>query len=184
MPIPPFTLDGVLPAFVGAVGPGGAPDDMSPYPVSSPEVVTTFGGSDRRDEIVRGWLRHREHLRNIGFDRGFQWLDGSFVERKEPRDLDIVTFLYRPRGILDPTALARLLRANIHLFGPAQVKAAYHLDFRAVDLQGSVEALVSLARYWHGVFSHRRGDYLWKGMLQVRMEDAGDDAAALAALGS
>jgi hypothetical protein len=55
--------------------------------------------------------------RALGFNRGFQWLDGSFVENKDPRDLDVVTFLYRPPGIHDAGELPRLLRANLNLFG-------------------------------------------------------------------
>jgi len=33
-----------------------------------------------------------------------------------------------------------------------------------------------------GLFSHRRVDGLWKGMLQVRLENVADDLAATAAL--
>lgn len=59
----------------------------------------------------------------------------------------------------------------------------FSLDAFPVDLDGSPEALVGSARYFLGLFSHRRGDDLWKGMLQVRIEDIADDEAALAALG-
>jgi hypothetical protein len=183
MPIPAFTIDGVLPPYVGPDGPGGAPEDLSPYAVTTVEVVSTLALTEQRKEILRQWLRHRAALRTIGFDRGFQWLDGSFVESKDPRDLDVVTFLYRPVGIQDRNDLARLLHANLNLFGHAQVKSAYSLDFFPIDLDGSPEALVNLTRYWLGLFSHRRGDDLWKGMLQVRMEDVADDTAALAILG-
>ncbi len=183
MPIPAYTIDGVLPPYVGPAGPGGAAEDMSPYAVTAIEVAATFATTDERKAILRGWLRHRAALRAVGFDRGFQWLDGSFVENKNPRDLDVVTFLYRPPGIHGGDDLAKLLRANLNLFGRAQVKAAYNLDFFAIDLDGSAEALVNLSRYLLGLFSHRRDDDLWKGMLQVRIEDAADDAAAIAALG-
>jgi hypothetical protein len=179
MPIPAFTIDGILPPFVGPQGPGGQAEDMSPYAVTAVEVVTTLGSTDERNAILRGWLEHRAALRRIGFDRGFQWIDGSFVESKVPKDLDVLTFLYRPPGItLDD--LKNLLQANIRLFHRDQVKASFHLDLIAIDLNGSVEALVYATRYYFGLFSHRRGDYLWKGMLHVRLENAGDDAAALA----
>ncbi|WP_419720766.1 DUF6932 family protein [Phenylobacterium aquaticum] len=182
MPIPAFTIDGVLPPYVGPNGPGGAAEDLSPYAVTALEVVTTLGSTGERRAILTGWLNHRAALRAIGFDRGFQWLDGSFVEQKDPQDLDVVTFLYRPPGIVDPNQLAMLMRANLNLFGRGQVKAAYNLDFFAVDLNGSPEALVNVTRYWLGLFSHRRVDELWKGMLQVRLEDVADDLAAEAAL--
>jgi|SRR5579872_4748397 len=183
MPIPSFTIDGVLPPYVGPDGPGGAVQDMTPYAVSALEVVTTLGLTDRRRTILRGWLRHRAALRNVGFDRGFQWLDGSFVESKDPKDLDVVSYLYRPRGIQDSEGLMKHFYANVQLFDRTQVKTAFHLDAFPIDLDGSAEVMVNLTRYWLGLFSHRRVDNLWKGMLQVRLEDVADDTAAIAALG-
>lgn len=182
MPIPAFTIDGVLPPYVGPDGPGGAAEDMSPYVATALEIVTTLASSHERRGILRRWLQHRADLRAVGFERGFQWLDGSFVEDKQPRDLDVVSFLYRPPGIVDPRQLLMIMRANGKLFVRNLVKAEYSLDAFPVDLDGSPEALVSSARYFLGLFSHRRGDDLWKGMLQVRLEDAADDAAALAAM--
>lgn len=184
MPIPPFTINGVLPPYVGPDGPGGAAEDMSPYVSTGLEIVSTLASTNERRDILRGWLRYRADLRAIGFERGFQWLDGSFVEDKEPRDLDVVSFLYRPPGISDPTQLLMVMRANAKLFVRNLVKAEYKLDAFPIDLDGSPEALVSSARYFLGLFSHRRGDDVWKGMLQVRFEDVGDDAAALATLGA
>lgn len=182
MPIPAFTIDGVLPPYIGPTGPGGAAEDMSPYSVSIVEVVSTFGTTSGRRDILRGWLAHRAHLRMAGFDRGFQWLDGSFVEDKDPRDLDVVTFLYRPNGVRDGSGVAALMSANSGLFSRRRVKASYHLDAFPIDLDGSAEVLVGMSRYFLGLFSHRRGDGLWKGMLQVRIEDENDDVAALALL--
>ena len=183
MPIPTFTIDGVLPPYVGAVGPGGASEDMSPYVVTAIEIVTTLGITDERKAILRGWLHHRSALRAIGLDKGFQWLDGSFVENKDPKDLDVVTFLYRPPVIVNPGDWAGFTLANIALFNRDQVKATFKVDFIPVDLNGSPEGLVSTARYWLGLFSHRRGDDLWKGMLQVRLENVADDSAAMSVLG-
>lgn len=183
MPIPTFTIDGVLPPYVGADGPGGGAEDMSPYVATALEVVATLGLSDTRKQILRGWLHHRAALRAVGFERGFQWLDGSFVESKDPKDLDVVSFLYRPPGIRDPSQLLIVMRANANLFVRNLVKSQFSLDAFPIDLDGSPEALVSSSRYFLGLFSHRRGDDLWKGMLQVRMEDIADDNAALAALG-
>jgi hypothetical protein len=183
MPIPAHTIDGVLPPYVGPHGPGGASEDMSPYSVTAVEVAATLGSTDQRRAILRNWLRHRAALRAIGFDRGFQWLDGSFVENKDPKDLDVVAFLYRPINTRDLAALSTLVFANIRLFDRTQVKAAFDLDLLLVDLDGSTETVVNMTRYFLGLFSHRRGDELWKGMLQVRMEDIADDTVALAALG-
>jgi hypothetical protein len=184
MPIPSFNINGVLPPYVGTSGPGGDATDMSPYEVSATEVVTTFGTSAERQKILRGWLEHRAALRALGFDKGFQWLDGSFVEKKDPKDLDVVLFSYRPAGVSNANLLAQLLRGNLNVFGRAQVKSSYHLDFFAIDLNSSIEVVVGTSRYFLGLFSHRRLDEVWKGMLQVRLEDDKDDAAAMAVLQS
>jgi hypothetical protein len=183
MPIPAFTIDGVLPPYVGPAGPGGSPQDMSPYEVSALEVIVTLGTSEKRKSILRGWLNHRSQLRLLGFDRGFQWLDGSFVENKDPNDLDVVCFLYRPFGINGPSELSALMRSQPALFNRNAVKSVFKLDLFPIDLNGSPDGLVNLTRYFLGLFSHRRIDDLWKGMLQVRLENAADDATALAVLG-
>ena len=77
----------------------------------------------------------------IGFNRGFQWLDGSFAESKNPEDLDVVTFPYRPADIHDKNELVHLMDANLALFDRDQVNASFQLDLFAVDLDGSVEGL-------------------------------------------
>ncbi|WP_397463220.1 DUF6932 family protein [Rhizobium ruizarguesonis] len=77
MPIPSFTIDGVLPPYVGSKAPGGAFEDLSPYEVSAPEVVSTLGTTQNRRDILRRWLNHRSELRAAGITQGFQWLDGS-----------------------------------------------------------------------------------------------------------
>jgi hypothetical protein len=178
MPIPPFSIDGVLPPYVGPSGPGGSSQDMSPYEASVVEIVSTLGTSARRKTILTHWLDHRADLRAIGCQRGFQWLDGSFVENKDPNDLDVVTFVFRPLTAIDHAKFRAFLMANRHVLDPAQVKARYMLDAFFVDLNAFPESVVSVSRYWFGLFSHRRVDELWKGMLQVRLENAGDDSAA------
>ena len=183
MPLPDFNIDGVLPPFVGADGPGGHFDDLSPYKVSVLDVVQGLAFSDGRKSILRGWLLHRKALRAIGFNDGFQWIDGSFVEKgKEPKDIDVVMFFRRPPNAMTPMALARHRQANLAVFSRAQVKAAFHVDFMPIDLQGTPEVLVDLTRYYAGLFSHRRENFLWKGMLQVPM-DGSDDQDALDFLG-
>jgi hypothetical protein len=157
---------------------------MSPYVVSAVEVVSTLGATAKRQTILNHWLGHRAALRALGFQRGFQWLDGSFVEDKDPNDLDVVTFLFRPPAALQHDKLAALMAANGQVFYRPQAKARYMLDAFFVDLDGSPERIVDFSRYLLGLFSHRRAGDLWKGMLQVRFENAADDLAAAAALAS
>jgi hypothetical protein len=87
---------------------------MSPYAVTAAEVTQTLGTSLNRIGILRGWLGHRAALRALGLRRGFQWLDGSFVEAKEPQDIDAVSFLRRPIGLEDPATFQAFIVTPKH----------------------------------------------------------------------
>jgi hypothetical protein len=182
MPIPTFTIDGVLPPYVGQLGPGDDPQAMTPFEATAVELVNAFGTTNHRRSLLQNWLDHRAAFRGLGFTQGFQWIDGSFVEDKIPRDLDVVTFSRRPQRAAGAQALERLMRANPDQCIRGPVKRRYNLDAFFVDLDGSKESLVNATRYYAGLFSHRRTDDLWKGMVQVRFDDPADDAAAAAAL--
>jgi Family of unknown function (DUF6932) len=142
MPLPAFNIDGVIPPFVGAQGPGGLPDDLSPYKTSVLEAVHALSFSEGRKSVLRGWLLHRKALRAIGFNVGFQWLDGSCVEQnKEPKDIDVVMFFRRPLTANNAIDLAKHIQANLPVFSRMQVKAAFHVDFMPVDLDATRELL-------------------------------------------
>ena len=53
MPVPAFTIDGVIPPYTGANGPGGASQQMTPYEATPLEVVQRFATTERRREILR-----------------------------------------------------------------------------------------------------------------------------------
>lgn len=178
MSIPAFNIDGVIPPFVGPHGPGGHRQEMTPYEATPVDVVTALSGSSGRREILNGWLAHRAALRSLGIDAGFQWLDGSFVEDKDPQDLDIVTFFRRPATAVTPVLLLELVRQHPTVFSRANIKDTFRLDAMFVDMDATPEAVVDNTRYWLGLFSHRRLDSMWKGMLKVSLENSGDDATA------
>lgn len=182
MSIPAFTIDGILPPFVGADGPGDAPSAMTPYLVTAEEVAVRFGSTENRKNILRGWLDYRAALRAAGFVGGFQWLDGSFVEDKEPKDIDVMTFTYRPPILQDPAQRTPWIAAHGYLYDRAVVKQRFKVDAFPIDLNGHPETLVDATRYYGALFSHRRGDNLWKGMLAVRLENQADDWAAAAVI--
>ncbi|MBN9008077.1 MAG: hypothetical protein J0H40_22020 [Rhizobiales bacterium] len=183
MPIPDFNIDGLLPPFVGET-PAGPSSDMSPYRGSALDVVRIFAFSEGRKSILRGWLLHRKALRAIGFGTGFQWIDGSFVEKgKEPKDIDTMTFLRRPTHAKTLHDLGLFWQANRPVLGRAQVKASFHVDFLPLDLDGDDEILVDLTRYYLSLFSHRREDLVWKGLVQVPLDTVAEDDQALHLLG-
>lgn len=174
--IPSWNLSGVLPPFDGA-GPTGA---GSPYWASTEELARRFAQSPARRVIFQGFLKYRRALIGVGVHDGFQWIDGSFIEdvermqNRSPADIDIVTF-----GKLPVTAAAgkvALANANPDLFDSQHAKHAYHCDAYFVDLALPPRRLVERAKYWSGLFSHRRATHLWKGMVAVELNS--DDSSA------
>lgn len=178
MSIPGFTVDGILPPFVGE-NPGGHSDGMSPYLALPLDVVDRFGTTLRRCNILADWLQHRAELRAVGIVSGFQWLDGSFVEDKEPNDLDLVTFLSRPVGYEADEPWGAWVGVNQNLLLRSPIRARFKLDFFVVDMGGHPETIVDTARYWLGLFSHKRSTNQWKGMLKVRLDTDDEPATEL-----
>ena len=152
---------------------------MSPYPATVTEICQRFGTSPERKAILQGFLALREELLSRGIF-GFQWIDGSFLEEIEltegrpPGDIDVVTFVEVPH---DPQTLNTKLLHPHDLGDRDLVKATFSVDHFVVPLGSPIRLIVSLSRYWFGLFSHRR-DGLWKGMLEVPLQDTKDHIAA------
>lgn len=177
--IPPFNHSNVLPPFLGSDARAAA--QTSPFEVSMRELVERFCHLEGRRALLDGLLNYRAALKNLGFVRGFQWVDGSFAEdveaseKRAPNDIDLVTFSYAPDG-LSSTQIARLLNEHPHVFRAEQAKATFGCDAYIVPLDKSPEVLVKRTSYYFNLFSHRRGDHVWKGLLQIPL--VSDDAEA------
>jgi hypothetical protein len=179
--VPDFTISGALPPFLGLTP--TVPAAMSPYPTTLTRIATKLCASNERREIFRGLLRYRQELAKIGLNDGFQWLSGSFMEdietleKRHPRDVDVVTFCHRPASATDDPSWLAFTRANVNLLMWSRVKPIFKCDPYFVDLNTAPANVVNQARYWFGLFSHRRGG-LWKGLLQVPLIVTQDDADA------
>jgi hypothetical protein len=180
MPIPAFNQSGILPPFTGA-DPGQNGKLMSPYGSSPSETVARFATSLHRATLLVNWLTHRRELRAVGFSKGQQWLDGSFVENKQPADLDVVTFFHRPPRMSTVDQLMALRDQHPDKFLRARLKTRLQLDAVFIDLNMAPVSLVNVTRYWFGLFSHQRTTMLWKGMVAVDLYSDDNDDAALAA---
>lgn len=184
--VPDFTISGALPPYLGTTPTIAAA--MSPYGTTLARIAGKICGSDPRKEIFRGLLAYRQALSGIGLQVGFQWLAGSFLEDIEslearaPNDIDVVTFFHRPAAVADSLLWQPFFASNIALFHPGLVKAAFKCDAFFVDMNTASFNVVSLTRYWFGLFSHRR-DGLWKGMLEVPLPVTIDDADASGIVG-
>jgi hypothetical protein len=152
----------------------------SPYAVSLKDVAMRFATSAERRAVLRGFLGYRQALHGLGLQSGFQWLDGSFMEdvetleKRPPRDMDVVTFLNVPEGFAPTGDLSALEHAN--------AKARFKVDAYWVEMNRlPPEQVVKHSAYWYSLWSHRRNQS-WKGFLQIDLDPA-EDSEALAWLG-
>ncbi|MCA9112214.1 MAG: hypothetical protein KDA52_19830 [Planctomycetaceae bacterium] len=182
MTIPAF--DSILNVLPTHLGDPRKPNDLSPYPCTVDEVCGRFATSGPRKAILDGFLNLRRELFKLGVE-GFQWLDGSFLEdieaqeNRDPKDVDVITFISKPVSQAD---FLTLQSTSHWLLDRNATKQQFSVDHFVVHLGSSPRLLVDLSRYWYGLFSHRR-DGLWKGMLSVELVDQADDVAARVTLG-
>src|SRR5690606_2626974 len=95
MPIPNFDHNFVIPPHLGD------PTKLiqvSPYLTTTLELCQVLGYNPERRRILSKFLQFRQRMNDHKITKGFQWLDGSFLENVEitesrsPNDLDVVTF--------------------------------------------------------------------------------------------
>lgn len=172
--IPVWTPEGHLPPFTGdnAAGPAG----RSPYSTTILDVVTTYGTTLERVQLLSGLIAYRGALSNVGL-RGFQWINGSFTEDVErvrlrpPGDIDVVTFIEYGTTPPQKDDLHRLFLDR------ESVRGKYGVDTYGVELNLRSDLLVQVANYWYGLWSHTKAGHSWKGFLQVPLDYADDKAA-------
>ena len=151
----------------------------SPYSVSLTNCILRFGTTQARRAILGGFMEFRSALHSVNLTKGFQWIDGSFlenveeIEKRDPHDIDLVTFYCLPDGITE----ADLVAKAPHLFDPERTKEDFHVDAYFVRLNTEdPELLVDQVAYWYSIWSHRRGG-LWKGFLQIDLSSNDDQVA-------
>ncbi len=161
---------------------------MSPYSTTIDEIVKRFNTSQERAAILKGFLRFRVGLRQLGI-WGWQWLGGTFLEDVErldsraPKHLEVVTFVVRPPSIHTLAEWATFVQQNNGLFDRVQARQAFSCDAQFVDLALGPYSVVTQARYWLGLFSHQQKTSVWKGMLEVHLLTNDTDVEARSVLG-
>ena len=181
-PIPEFDHNLVLPPHLGNPT---LIDQISPYKCTTIELCERFATSPERIEILKGLLTFRLRLHELNLLKGFQWLDGSFLEdveireKRAPNDLDAVT-IYWGCDIL----FQEKLLTSFPEFGDSQLsKLNFKLDHYPFDAGYSPKFTVDFSRYWVQLFSHNR-EAVWKGMLQIPLDTPNEDIQALQYLNS
>lgn len=178
MPIPAFDHNNVLPPHIG--NPANGSHLVSPYPVTTVELVERFATSPQRITILNGLLSFRNNLHQIGLINGFQWLDGSFLEdieaqeKRAPNDLDMIT-MYWGYDYLFQEEMIRQLPAFVDR---DIAKADFLLDHFGFDVGIHPFATVEITRYWIQLFTHNR-NRVWKGMVRIELNTPIEDANAL-----
>lgn len=178
--LPQFNASGVLPPFTGALP--NARHLSSPYETMMSEFVHRFGHTAQRRDLAQRLLDYRRALRSAGIVTGFQLLDGSFTEDCEalrsraPQDVDVVTFSHLP---VPPREVQEFARRHGGLFQMDTVKERYKCDSYFVDLAKDTRYVVEDTMYWHGLFSHQRETFMWKGFVKVPMVSDDEQAQAL-----
>lgn len=150
--------------------------DRSPYRVPLAEFAAMFGTSPRRRQLLSAFLEYRAELHSIGLVRGFQWVDGSFVENAEmrrgrgPNDVDVVTFF----SDYDARNEDEFIQSFIPLADNEAVKERYNLDvyFEYVRPEKWGE-VIDAAVYWYSMWSHTREGF-WKGFVSLDISPAED----------
>jgi hypothetical protein len=176
--IPKFNDNGVLPPHRGDPT---VRADMSPFPATTLQLCERFGHTKVRRTMLHGFLEFRALLHELQLTKGFQWLDGCFLEDfehtkgKSPDCIQVVNFCVKPRPFPHrdkSDAYARLLDM------PA-IERKFHVAYRTVDLEWTPERLVNHTRFWWGQMSHTEETDIWKGLVQVPLNTPEDDAAAI-----
>ena len=179
MTIPDWDRNKVVPPIrPGTTGDWGhLPDVRSPYRATLSEFVLRFAVSPQRVRLIRGLLDYRRDIHTNGIQRGFQWVNGSFLEYveqrqyepHEPNDIDVVTFYHIERGTNPDTKF---------LFSPENTKKFFDVDGYGVQLGPTLtKERTELIAYWHGMWSHRERDGMWKGYVVIDLDPSEDGPA-------
>jgi len=174
--VPEWTNAGILPPN-DPINPTNR--ERSPYKLEAGHFVQRFGTSPQRQKIVKGLLAFRHYLYGIGIIKGFQWLDGSFVEnieqieQRNPKDIDVVTFFELPKGF---RSQEDFLEKHSKILDRSWLKNSFSVDSFCVQIDSPHRYnLIENATYWYSVWSHRRSGQ-WKGFLEIPLSPEKDES--------
>ncbi len=139
--IPEWDRNNVLPPIFP--GEKGYSEKRSPYKADLLLFVETFATSQKRIEILSGLLDYRSAFHQLNVMKGFQWLDGSFMdnveitEERPPNDIDVVTFLHIPNN----EAQKEFFANHRHLFIPEETKKRFFCRCLSICTWTAINAL-------------------------------------------
>lgn len=126
---------------------------MSPYVCTLSEIAKIFCTSSIRVTIFKGLLDYPKRLAQLGFLSGFQWLSGSYleaierIEKRDLRDVDLVTFCNAPASCPTPSHLQAVVTANPDIFQPTRAKQRFFCDAYFVNVEFGPRFVIMQTRY-------------------------------------
>lgn len=130
---------------------------------------------------MKGFIDYRKALSREGIERGFQWINGSFVEDIErsqsrpPSDIDVVTFFHIPPGDTQMSLVDKsptLFNMDEDFYREDR-KRRYGVHAFMVCLDGSPTTLVQSSRLWYRTWSMNANLDL-KGYIHVPLDPLDD----------
>jgi hypothetical protein len=155
------------------------------------DITSALGRTGQRAKLIGGLLQYRDLIIGLGYQDGFQFIDGSFVEdverreSRDPLDIDVFSFLVRPpKYRSDPNSweTTGFSEWSNEIVNRTQNKTRFGLDTYAIAVDQTPPLnVIKETIYWYSLFSHKRVTHEWKGFLCVTLDQA-DNAAAKALL--
>ncbi|MEQ9078165.1 MAG: hypothetical protein RLP09_30140 [Sandaracinaceae bacterium] len=127
-------------------------------------LVSLFGDSRKRAELLSSYLKFHSELRKVIKEDSWQWIGGSLLELyREPKDIDVVVWITAADARRLPPALS----------SPPTLKSerGLHVFYERLDV--SAQRLQRRTGYWYELWTSRRGGGR-KGFLEL---DSGADAS-------
>lgn len=161
-------------------GEDGTSTKRSPYKISIMDVFELFGYTEHRKKLLKNLLEYRKELYKLGIKTGSQWISGSFIsdieslEKREPADIDIVTFYMLPENMTQES-----LFAQSEIFKHDKAKVLYNVDGYFLQMgipYNSPE--INQVSYWYSIWSHSR-QRVWKGFVEVELNEVLDNSSDL-----
>ena len=177
MLIPAFNHNHVLPPHLGNPT---SPEALSPYKVSIIDFSKKFSTSNKRIQLLKGFIAFRQKMNFYKIINGFQWINGSFTEniemseKRDPKDIDVVTFYSQ----LSFETFGNIINNFQEFLNPILSKNNFSTDHYSVDYAYSPETTIFHTKYWVQLFTHNRNN-VWKGIIQLPLNTPDEDLIAL-----
>lgn len=153
--------------LISPIGASATSRDRSPYRISLIDFYKHFSkiSSDRK-ALLDGLILFRQELHKLEITKGFQWINGSFLENIEktegrpPNDIDSVIFI-------EEFNVEKIFEMQNFLKDKDSLKKKFKIDsYHEWICELPLKDIVRTTTYWYSMWSHTR-DHQWKGFVEI-----------------